>query len=66
MVESGSVGIEAALEAWLAPFLDVMGRKTRRRRAKEHWHMHAEYLRPSKKAKKKLGKISWCARQSYN
>jgi len=32
VVEPGSSGIEAALEAWLAPFLDVVGRKTRR-----HW-----------------------------
>src|SRR5947208_7638269 len=30
--------IEAALDAWLAPFLDVMGRVTRRRRAPLYLH----------------------------
>ena len=38
MVEPGSSGIKAALEAWLAPFLDVMGRKTRRRWAPLYLH----------------------------
>jgi SRSO17 transposase len=38
VVEAGSAGIEAALEAWLAPFLDVMGRKTRRRWAPLYLH----------------------------
>ena len=38
MVEPGSSGIEAALEAWLAPFLAVMGRKTRRRWAPLYLH----------------------------
>jgi SRSO17 transposase len=38
VVEPGSSGIEAALEAWLAPFLDVMGRKTRRRWAPLYLH----------------------------
>jgi SRSO17 transposase len=31
-------GIEAALDAWLAPFLDVLGRKTRRRWAPLYLH----------------------------
>jgi hypothetical protein len=30
-MEPEASGIEAALDAWLAPFLDVMGRVTRRR-----------------------------------
>ena len=38
MVEPGLSGIEAALEAWLAPFLQVMGRKTRRRWAPLYLH----------------------------
>ena len=38
MVEPGSSGIEAALEVWLAPFLAVMGRKTRRRWAPLYLH----------------------------
>jgi hypothetical protein len=33
VVEPEASGIEAALDAWLAPFLDLLGRKTRRRRA---------------------------------
>jgi SRSO17 transposase len=31
VVEPEASGIEAALELWLAPFLKVLGRKTRRR-----------------------------------
>jgi SRSO17 transposase len=38
VVEPGLSGIEAALEAWLAPFLQVMGRKTRRRWAPLYLH----------------------------
>jgi SRSO17 transposase len=38
VVESGSSGIEAALDAWLAPFLGVLGRKTRRRWAPLYLH----------------------------
>jgi SRSO17 transposase len=38
VAESGSSRIEAALEAWLAPFLDVIGRKTRRRWAPLYLH----------------------------
>jgi SRSO17 transposase len=37
-MEPGSSEIEAALEAWLAPFLAVMGRKTRRRWAPLYLH----------------------------
>ena len=38
MVEPAASGIEAALEVWLAPFLDVLGRKTRRRWAPLYLH----------------------------
>jgi SRSO17 transposase len=38
VVEPGLSAIEAALEAWLAPFLQVMGRKTRRRWAPLYLH----------------------------
>ena len=38
MVEPEASGIEAALDAWLAPFLDVMGRVTRRRWAPLYLH----------------------------
>ena len=38
MVEPEASGIEAALEAWLAPFLAVLGRKTRRRWAPLYLH----------------------------
>lgn len=38
MVEPQASGIEAALDAWLAPFLDVLGRKTRRRWAPLYLH----------------------------
>ena len=38
MVEPEASGIEAALDAWLAPFLDVLGRKTRRRWAPLYLH----------------------------
>ena len=32
-MEFAAAAIEAALDAWLAPFLDVLGRKTRRHSA---------------------------------
>jgi hypothetical protein len=38
VVEPEASGIEAALDAWLAPFLDVMGRVTRRRWAPLYLH----------------------------
>ena len=38
MVEPGSSEIEAALDTWLAPFLEVIGRKTRRRWAPLYLH----------------------------
>jgi SRSO17 transposase len=38
VVELEASGIEAALEAWLAPFLEVVGRKTRRRWAPLYLH----------------------------
>src|SRR5436305_10589211 len=38
MVEREASAIEAALDAWLAPFLDVMGRVTRRRWAPLYLH----------------------------
>jgi SRSO17 transposase len=38
VVEPEASGIEAALDAWLAPFLDVLGRKTRRRWAPLYLH----------------------------
>jgi SRSO17 transposase len=38
VVELEASGIEAALDAWLAPFLEVMGRKTRRRWAPLYLH----------------------------
>src|SRR5437868_14313173 len=38
MVEREASAIEAALEAWLAPFLAVMGRVTRRRWAPLYLH----------------------------
>ena len=38
MVEPGSSEIEAALDTWLAPFLEVMVRKTRRRWAPLYLH----------------------------
>jgi len=37
-VEADRPAIEAALDAWLAPFLDVMGRVTRRRWAPLYLH----------------------------
>ena len=37
-MEPEASGIEAALDAWLAPFLDVLGRKTQRRWAPTHLH----------------------------
>ena len=38
MVEPGSSEIEAALDTWLAPFSEVIGRKTRRRWAPLYLH----------------------------
>jgi SRSO17 transposase len=38
VVEFAAAAIEAALDAWLAPFLDVLGRKTRRRWAPLYLH----------------------------
>jgi SRSO17 transposase len=38
VVELEGSGIETALDAWLAPFLEVMGRKTRRRWAPLYLH----------------------------
>ena len=38
MVEFAASAIEAALDAWLAPFLAVLGRKTRRRWAPLYLH----------------------------
>ena len=38
MVEPEGLGIATALDAWLAPFLDVLGRKTRRRWAPLYVH----------------------------
>src|SRR3982751_3517799 len=38
VVEADRPAIEAALDAWLAPFLDVMGRVTRRRWAPLYLH----------------------------
>ena len=38
MVEPGSSEIEAALDTWLARFLEVIGRKTRRRWAPLYLH----------------------------
>ncbi|HEX2185421.1 MAG TPA: IS701 family transposase [Chloroflexota bacterium] len=37
-MEPEALGIEAALDAWLAPFLDVLGHKTRRRWAPLYLH----------------------------
>ena len=38
MAEPEAPRIEAALDAWLAPFLEVLGRKTRRRWAPLYLH----------------------------
>jgi SRSO17 transposase len=38
VVEFAAAAIEAALDAWLAPFLDVLGRQTRRRWAPLYLH----------------------------